>query len=71
MLEILVALDISQKQMKDQFLMEPPGAKVRRAGRKHWWPSRTHRPRLARPNAAVKIGRARSSLDNTASDPQA
>ena len=58
MLEILVALDISQKQMKDQFLMEPPGAKVRRAGRKHWWPSRTHGRRTRFIGTSGAIGRS-------------
>jgi hypothetical protein len=41
MLEVLVALDVAQRHMKDQVEMDvPTGAKVRRAHRKHRSPSR-------------------------------
>jgi hypothetical protein len=42
MLEVLVALDVTQRHMKDQFEIEAPTtrANVRRAGRKHRSPFR-------------------------------
>jgi hypothetical protein len=42
MLEVLVALDVTQRHMKEQFEIEAPTtrANVRRAGRKHWSPVR-------------------------------
>ena len=36
MLEVLVALDVAQREMKNQFELDAPaGARVRRADRKH------------------------------------